>query len=89
MKPVRLLCYVFNSLFFWTWPYTTFNSIPIILNLLANRDIALIYSTTTAPLFSPLMFAGFHNQSRLLCQGETNNENTFPGDSYELSKFIL
>ena len=29
---------------FWTWHCTTFNSIPIILNLLTNRDIALIYS---------------------------------------------
>ena len=32
-------CYLF-----WTWPCTTFNSIPIILNLLTNRNIALIYS---------------------------------------------
>ena len=62
---------------------------PIILNLLANRNIALIYSTTTAPLFSPLMFVGFHNQSPLLCSGETNNENTYSGDPNELSKFIL
>ena len=30
----------------WTWPCTTFNSIPIILNLLTNRNIALIYSVT-------------------------------------------
>ena len=57
-----------------------FNSIPIILNLMTNRNIALIYSvticeqqqkkglctvrelptSTTAPLFSTLMFAGFH-----------------------------
>ena len=29
---------------FWTWPCTTFNSIPIILKLLTNRNIALIYS---------------------------------------------
>ena len=29
---------------FWTWPCTTFNSIPNILKLLTNRDIALIYS---------------------------------------------
>ena len=31
---------------FWTWPCTTFNSIPIILNLLTNRNIAFIYSVT-------------------------------------------
>ena len=31
-------------LLFWTWPCTTFNSIPIILKLLTNRNIALIYS---------------------------------------------
>ena len=30
----------------WTWPCTTFIRIPIILNLLTNRDIALIYSVT-------------------------------------------
>ena len=45
MKPVRLLCYM-SSLASWTWPCTTFNSIPIILNLLSNRSIALIYSDT-------------------------------------------
>ena len=28
---------------FWTWPCTTFNSIPIILKLLTNRNIALNY----------------------------------------------
>ena len=67
----------------------TFNSIPIILNSLTNRNIALFYSViiyeqktkdcawsgrlptettqlTTAPLFSTLMFVGFHNQSSLL-----------------------
>ena len=32
---------------FWTWPCTTFNSIPIILKLLTNRNIALIYSVIT------------------------------------------
>ena len=31
-------------LLFWTWPCITFNSIPIILKLLTNRNIALIYS---------------------------------------------
>ena len=41
MKPVRLLVS-----FFWTWFCTTFNSIPIILNLLTNRNIALIYWVT-------------------------------------------
>ena len=45
MKPVRLLCYM-SLLASWTWPCTTFNSIPIILNLLTNRSIALIYSVT-------------------------------------------
>ena len=45
MKPVRLLCYMF-LLGFWPWPCTTFNSIPIILNLLTNRNIAFIYSVT-------------------------------------------
>ena len=39
-KPfVICFCYLF-----WTWPWTTFKSIPIILNLLTNRNIALIYS---------------------------------------------
>ena len=31
---------------FQTWPCTTFNSIPVILNLRTNRNIALIYSVT-------------------------------------------
>ena len=31
---------------FWTWPFTTFNSIPIILNLLTNRNMASIYSVS-------------------------------------------
>ena len=38
-----LICFCYH---FWTWPYTTFNSIPIILNLLTKRNIALIYSVT-------------------------------------------
>ena len=43
LKPVRRLCCTCCKLF-WTWPCTTFNSIPNILNLLTNRNIALIYS---------------------------------------------
>ena len=31
---------------FWTWPLTTFNSIPIILNIVTNRNVALIYTVT-------------------------------------------
>ena len=38
---VICFCYLF-----WTWPCTTFNSIPIILNLLTKRNIALIYLVT-------------------------------------------
>ena len=38
---VLCFCYLF-----WTWPCTTFNSIPISLNLLSNRKMALIYSVT-------------------------------------------
>ena len=45
MKPVRLLCYCFCYLF-WTWPCTTFNSIPFILKLLTNRNIASIFSVS-------------------------------------------
>ena len=50
MKPVRLFCYMF--LLAQVVDLTVhnvqsvFNSIPIILNLLANRNIALIYSVT-------------------------------------------
>ena len=44
MKAVRLLCYMLAFLDFWTC--TTFNNIPIILNSLTNRNIALIYSIT-------------------------------------------
>ena len=44
MKPVRLLCYMFLLVFFFNCPCTTLNSIPIILNLLTNDDIAIIYS---------------------------------------------
>ena len=45
MKPVRLPC----CMFLWTWRYTTFTSIPIvlvILILLINKNVALIYSAT-------------------------------------------
>ena len=42
MKPVRLLCYMFLLAFFG--PDCAQRSIPIILNLLTNRNIALIYS---------------------------------------------
>ena len=45
MKPFRLLCYMF-LLAFLDLTGTTVNSIPIILNLLTNRNIALIYSVT-------------------------------------------
>ena len=31
---------------FWTWPWTTFNSIPIILKLATNGNVALVYSVT-------------------------------------------
>ena len=41
MKPDRLLCYMFLSAIL-----DLTDSIPIILNLLANRNIALIYSVT-------------------------------------------
>ena len=47
MKPVGLLCYMFLLAFFGPdHAGTTFNSIPIILKLLTNRNIALIYSVT-------------------------------------------
>ena len=42
MKPVRLLWYIF----LWTWKYTTFKSIPVILIVLTNKNVALIYSVT-------------------------------------------
>ena len=42
IKPVRLMCYVF----LWTWWCTTLSSIPIILVLLINKNVALIYSVT-------------------------------------------
>ena len=49
MKPGRLFCYMllfaFGDLTVHNIP-SVFNSIPIILNLLANRNIALIYSLT-------------------------------------------
>ena len=79
MKPDRLLCYVFLLAFL---DLTVYNSIAIILNLLTNKNIALIYSVTICelkttdcarlgsfrhkPLFSTVMFAGFPNKSPLL-----------------------
>ena len=42
MKPVRGLFYMF----LWIWRCTTFNSIPIILILLRNKNVALLYSVT-------------------------------------------
>ena len=42
-RKTPLLCF---CQLFWTWPCTMFNSVPIILNLLTNRNIALIYSDT-------------------------------------------
>ena len=44
IKPIRLFCYMFLLAFVDLC--TTFNSIPIILNLLTNRNIVLIYSVT-------------------------------------------
>ena len=44
-NPLDSLIICFCELF-WTWLCTTFNSIPVILNLLTNRNIALIYSVT-------------------------------------------
>ena len=43
VKKSFVICFCY---LFWTWPCTTFNSIPIILNLLTNRNIALVYSVT-------------------------------------------
>ena len=43
MKPNRLRCYIFLSAIL-----DLTDSIPIILNLLTNRNIALIYSVTIA-----------------------------------------
>ena len=40
MKPVRRLFYMF----LWIWWCTTFNSIPNILILLRNKNVALLYS---------------------------------------------
>ena len=37
--------YVFVRIF-WTWLFKTFNTIPIILNLLTSRNVALIYLVT-------------------------------------------
>ena len=61
---------------------TTFNNTLTVLNSLTNRNIALVYleqqqqkglctvreipTQTSAPLFSTLVFAGFHNKSPLL-----------------------
>ena len=47
MKPDRLLCYVFLLAFL---DLTVHNSIAIILNLLTNKNIALIYSVTICEL---------------------------------------
>ena len=44
MKPFRLLCYMFLLSFFGPRPCITFNSIPIILNLLTIRNITFIQS---------------------------------------------
>ena len=42
MKPVRFLCYMF----LWAWKCTTFKSVPVILIVLTNKNVALIYSVT-------------------------------------------
>ena len=49
MKPVRLFCYMFLLAFVDLTVHnvqSVFNSVPIILNSLANRNIAMIYSLT-------------------------------------------
>ena len=57
---------------FWTWPYTTFISIPTILNLLTYKTIALIEHgqeasnikwSTVVFIFD---FTSFHNRCPLL-----------------------
>ena len=45
MKPVRLFCYMFCQVFF-SRACTRSNGIPVILNVLTNRNIVLIYSVT-------------------------------------------
>ena len=44
-KPITLLCYML-LLAFLDLTASTFNSIPIILNIVSNRNVALIYSVT-------------------------------------------
>ena len=44
-KPITLLCYML-LLAFLNLTASTFNSIPIILNIVTNRNVALIYSVT-------------------------------------------
>ena len=67
---------------FWTWQCTTFYSIPIILNLLTNRNIAWIYSViiweqkTKELCTVVLMFVGFHNHSPLLTMIWHNDKST-------------
>ena len=48
LRPVRLLCliYMFLFAFFGLDRFKTFNTIPIILNLLTSRNVALIYLVT-------------------------------------------
>ena len=73
----------FLVMFLWTLRCTTFNSIPIILILLTNKNVAFIHYVTIcglAPGFSNincstadvffLTLAGFHNQSPLLTIGK-------------------
>ena len=59
-------------MFLWTLRCTTFNSIPIILILLTNKNVAFIHyitiCDTAVVLF--LTLAGFHNQSPLLIMGK-------------------
>ena len=72
MKPDRLFYYMFFCPLFWTWPYTTFISIPIILNLLTNKNIALIEHGHQASKikWSTIVFmfdlTSFHNRCPLL-----------------------
>ena len=65
---------------FWTRPYTTFISIPIILNLLTKKTTALIahgQGTSTVVFISD--FTSFHNRCPLLtlCNRSLKKQPTF------------
>ena len=62
----------------WARRFTTFNSIPINLILLANKNVALKYSViickqNTNGCAAPLMFSAFHSNSNLLTMVMRNN----------------